>query len=243
MFFTGCTPLDIYRYFTKGAHTAKEKGAEFRPSWHASAKSARPSGRPPAPPHRMRRARKRCLPRWKRKCAGMTRRNTRCTLSILSRGRKRSSIDIDLGDGAMAQSTVKHEEKPHIGPGGTFGMYPDPYAGDLPHGEVLDAPFVDKLGLAPQGTGRAGCAASAEKRCAAAAQCRPAGLGCAGRRAWPPCAQGGGGYRSRNRCSPPRSLLQRMRAMHTRRSACSKNRRRQTRAISKPSCATMQTCW
>ena len=29
MFFTGCTPLDIYRYFTKGAHTAKEKGAEF----------------------------------------------------------------------------------------------------------------------------------------------------------------------------------------------------------------------
>ena len=28
MFFTGCTPLDIYRYFTKGADTAKEKGAE-----------------------------------------------------------------------------------------------------------------------------------------------------------------------------------------------------------------------
>ena len=26
MFFTGCTPLDIYRYFTRGARTAKEKG-------------------------------------------------------------------------------------------------------------------------------------------------------------------------------------------------------------------------
>ena len=29
-------------------------------------------------------------------------------------------------------------------------MYPNPYAGNMPHGEVLDAPFVDKLGLDTQ---------------------------------------------------------------------------------------------
>ena len=69
---------------------------------------------------------------------------------LVAMGRRRSSIDIDLGDAAMAQNTVKHEEKPEIGPGGTFGMYPNPYAGSMPHGEVLDAPFVDKLGLDTQ---------------------------------------------------------------------------------------------
>ena len=39
--------------------------------------------------------------------------------------RRRAAIDIDLGEDQLAESAVLHEEeKPVIGPGGTFGMFP-----------------------------------------------------------------------------------------------------------------------
>lgn len=150
MFFTGCTPLDIYRYFTKGAHTAKEKGAEFSAQL-ARQREEREAQREAARAAAQDAARKKALfAEVEKEVRGYDAQKYEVHTFNTQPGRKRSSIDIDLGDGAMAQSTVKHEEKPHIGPGGTFGMYPDPYAGNMPHGEVLDAPFVDKLGLAPQ---------------------------------------------------------------------------------------------
>ena len=148
MFFTGCTPLDIYRYFTRGAHTAKEKGAELSAQM-ARQREEREAQREAARAAAQDAARKKALfAEVEKEVRGYDAHKYEVHTFNDQPGRRRSSIDIDLGDGAMAQNTVKHEEKPHIGPGGTFGMYPDPYAGNMPHGEVLDAPFVDKLGLA-----------------------------------------------------------------------------------------------
>ncbi|MFQ8831514.1 MAG: hypothetical protein ACLR7U_00535 [Ruthenibacterium lactatiformans] len=40
-------------------------------------------------------------------------------------GRKRrAAIDIDIGGEAVSSTELKEDEKPVIGPGGTFGMYP-----------------------------------------------------------------------------------------------------------------------
>ena len=41
-------------------------------------------------------------------------------------GRRRSSIDIDLGDAAMAQNTVKHEEKAGDRPRRHLWYVPEP---------------------------------------------------------------------------------------------------------------------
>ena len=150
MFFTGCTPLDIYRYFTRGARTAKEKGAELSAQM-ARQREEREAQREAARAAAQDAARKKALfAEAEKEVRGYDAQKYEVHTFNAQPGRRRSSIDIDLGDAAMAQNTVKHEEKPEIGPGGTFGMYPNPYAGSMPHGEVLDAPFVDKLGLDTQ---------------------------------------------------------------------------------------------
>lgn len=150
MFFTGCTPLDIYRYFTRGARTAKEKGAELSAQM-ARQREEREAQREAARAAAQDAARKKALfAEVEKEVRGYDAQKYEVHTFNAQPGRRRSSIDIDLGDAAMAQNTVKHEEKPEIGPGGTFGMYPDPYAGNMPRGEVLDAPFVDKLGLDAQ---------------------------------------------------------------------------------------------
>ena len=66
-------------------------------------------------------------------------------------GRRRAAIDIDLGEDERAKAAVlPEEEKPEIGPGGTFGMFPPRRHESLeagPQAEVQlpprdDAPFV-----------------------------------------------------------------------------------------------------
>ena len=135
MILTNTTPADIYYFLSGKALGAKQKHDEYRQraaERRAAAGEAEEARRLAAPGE---------------EAPGLDRAAYNAALA----GKRRAAIDIDLGEDERAKSAVlPEEEKPEIGPGGTFGMFPPRRHESLeagPQAEVQlpprdDAPFV-----------------------------------------------------------------------------------------------------
>lgn len=119
MIVTGTTPADLYYYCSGKAADAKEKHAVY-----SEERAVRRAQQEEERARRAEEAQARQLQRQQQAAPEFDKGTYEGALA-----KRRATIDIDLGeDEAEKAAVLKPEEKPEIGPGGTFGMYP-PRAG------------------------------------------------------------------------------------------------------------------
>lgn len=108
MFATGVTPADLWNFCfgkAQGAKHAADRRAEARAAARAQRLKAE-AARAPRPPQEEPGA------EWDEQAYRA------------ARARRRASYDIDIGADPVTPTELKPEERPVIGPGGTFGMFP-----------------------------------------------------------------------------------------------------------------------
>lgn len=140
MIVTGTTPADIYYYCSGKAADAKEKHAVY-----AGERAVRRAQQEEERARRAEEAQARELQRQQQGAAEFDKGTYEGALA-----KRRAAIDIDLGeDAAEKAAALKPEEKPDIGPGGTFGMFPpkpghtaEPQAAQPAPRPAEETPFV-----------------------------------------------------------------------------------------------------
>lgn len=115
MIVTGTTPADLYYYCSGKAADAKEKHAVY-----SEERAVRRARQEEERVRRAEEAQARQLQRQQQAAPEFDKGTYEGALA-----KRRAAIDIDLGeDEAEKAAVLKPEEKPEIGPGGTFGMFP-----------------------------------------------------------------------------------------------------------------------
>lgn len=127
MMVTGVTPGHIYYYCSGQARRAKEKSAERAQL-------------------RLERARQLEEERQEQQRLKEAERQTDFSIDLQAyqkaaeHQKRSSSIDIELGEQPVTQIGLKQEERPVIGPGGTFGLEPDHPVMPVPHVKPVTEP-------------------------------------------------------------------------------------------------------
>ena len=121
MLFTGVTPADIWYFFSGHAGRMKDSmdrradaRAQLREARAQEAEQARLAAEEEARRHPLPAGDD--VPPFDMDAAAYE--------AARSGRKRRAAIDIDIGGEAVSSTELKEDEKPVIGPGGTFGMYP-----------------------------------------------------------------------------------------------------------------------